>query len=154
MVKRRWLGLVCLAAALAADGCRDTQVLEPCGQLPDETACPASRGGTCRDRACSALYVCEDRKWLFVTDCPQNLDAGADAAVDAVADAPLPCDAAAPATDPACEALQQPDCDVAIADACPTTACKEGCTGFLRCTPQGWTIAYVAYCDEDGALVR
>lgn len=155
----RWprLALVLALGAAALGACRDTQVLQPCGGLPDRTACPASRGGTCADPACSALYVCEDRSWVFVTDCPANIDAGVDAPLDAPSDgAPdgAICDAAPRAPDPACPPLQLPDCDLAIADACPGSACKEGCTGFLRCTPQGWTTEYAAYCDEDGALVK
>ncbi|MCC6647452.1 MAG: hypothetical protein IT374_18000 [Polyangiaceae bacterium] len=151
MFARRWLRWS--IALLAAASCRLAEVEEPCGALPDPTACPTARGGTCADRACSALYACESRRWVRVAECPRDADAGVDASVDASSDA-TSCDAAAPTTDPSCPPLQLPDCDVAVADACPASACKEGCTGFLRCTPLGWTAEYVAYCDEDGQLVR
>lgn len=154
MVKRHGWWLVGFGVVLVVDGCRDTQIIEPCGQLPDDTACPASRGGTCLDRSCTALYACEDRTWVFVADCVGNVDAGTDAPADVIAETPVACDAGVALPAASCEPLQLPDCDVALADACPATICKEGCTGFLRCTPQGWTAAYVAYCDEDGALVR
>ncbi len=154
---RRWLCVTgaLVATASVAASCRDVQVEEPCGALPDRAACPASRGGTCADRECSAIYACEERRWVLLAECPgtHGADAGADDARDAARDAPT-CDGAVPVPVAACPPLQPPDCDIAIADGCPASACKEGCTGFLRCTPQGWTDAYVAFCDDDGVLVR
>ena len=145
------LVLSAAALALAAMGCESVPATADCGALADKNACPLSGGGTCADPSCSAIYACRGGAWALVTRCMNDLDAGpsADAAPEAstCATVMLP-----PATD-TCPALQAPDCDATLVDQCPASACSTGCTGFLRCTPGGWSVGYVAYCDEGGTLV-
>jgi hypothetical protein len=53
-----------------------------------------------------------------------------------------------------CPPLVEPECDARLLDGCPEQACASGCEGFLRCEKGDWSAAYVAYCDEDGNLVK
>ncbi len=134
--------------------CRNGEYERPCGQLPDVTACPVRGGGTCADETCAAIYSCRDGTWVLRETCssdggPRDADPW-----DAKPDAPLCGDAAVlDGAVSTCEPLLEPDCDWAIAANCPTMACSGGCDGFLRCTKDGWSAGYVAYCDEDGQLV-
>lgn len=121
-----------------------------CGALPDASACPTSRGGTCDDAACSALYRCTESGWAFVQRCEVGGFGGAGAGgAGGAAGAPL-CEQVT--RDAACPALQPPDCDEAAARACPTQACLGQCDVFLTCTSSGWSEEIAGYCDE-GELI-
>jgi hypothetical protein len=138
---------------VAASGCQAAPETPSCGKIPEATGCPVSGGGSCADPSCAAIYACRDHVWALVTRCNNDLDAGVtpDGATDADAGA---CAAVTlPPASASCPALQAPDCDASLVDQCPGAACTTGCTGFLRCTPEGWSSAYVAYCDENGMLV-
>lgn len=147
---RRWP-----LALLLVLGCDDLPPEPTCGPLPDRSACPAERGGSCSDRSCSALYSCKETTWVFVQRCDQNAAgaAGAGAAgAGAAAGAGGTCSGAL--TDPGgCPSLQSPDCNAAILDACPADACSLGCEAFLRCENNEWSTNYVAYCSDDGELI-
>jgi hypothetical protein len=77
------------------------------------------------------------------------LDGGTDAAADADA---APCMVSAEIS--ACPPLVEPECDARVLDSCSDQVCASGCESFLRCEKGDWSAAYVAYCDEDGNLVR
>lgn len=140
--------------------CDDPVLPRPCGVLPDPTACPASsRGGTCEDRSCSALYTCRDGSWVFVEACPDNLagqggtagQAGAGSGGAGVGGAGGCLSVTSPG---GCPTLQFPDCDAALIEACPAEACALGCEAFLRCEGPDWSENYAGYCDENGELME
>ncbi|MCA9618808.1 MAG: hypothetical protein KC731_07300, partial [Myxococcales bacterium] len=56
-------------ATLVLVGCPSFPDVVPCGQLPDPTACPVGRGGTCEPRSCTALYDCVDGRWRLAEEC-------------------------------------------------------------------------------------
>lgn len=147
-------GLTLVVGSVAS--CRRGEYEKPCGQLPDVQACPVAGGGTCADPTCSAIYSCNDGTWELRETCSRDGGLPSDGGPDAKPDAPF-CgdaslgDAAGPAT--SCPPLLEPDCDWAAAQACPAQACNGSCDGFLSCSKDGWSEAYVAYCDEDGQLV-
>lgn len=157
---RAWSSRVLVACAIAAslvasatNGCNDDTGDEPCGSLPDRTACPLARGGTCSDPDCAAVYSCRDGAWTLVQRCSPHPPA--DAGTADTGDGASCGDASAvDPGGPTCASLQLPDCDARIMDTCPAKACSTGCTGFLRCTNGEWSPLYVAYCDEDGVLVQ
>lgn len=152
------LGLV-LGASLA--GCDNQPPLLRCGALPDFSACPSSRGGTCDDKSCASLYTCTEDGWVFVARCDNATGGAAGSGGAAGAEAGAAGDAGAggeplcgqPTREFNCITLQAPDCDEANARACPTQACIGACDQFFRCTADGWSEEVVGYCSDDGELV-
>jgi hypothetical protein len=135
--------------------CDNQPPLLRCGALPDPSACPSTRGGTCDDKTCDSLYTCTEEGWVFVARCDGGGEpggaggAGGDSAAGAGGE-PL-CGQAE--REFVCIPLQPPDCDEANARACPTQACIGACDVFFRCTADGWAEDVVGYCDDDGELV-
>ncbi|MEQ9324773.1 MAG: hypothetical protein RIF41_36745 [Polyangiaceae bacterium] len=144
------LGLALALAGMVLAGCPSWPDVEPCGQLPDVSACPVGRGGTCEDRECTALYDCMGGEWSLVSECPPVAPATSDP--DGAPDDDAPC--AAASVDRSGEALgcepdlQEPDCPVSAAEGC--RPCLTGCADFFLCTTPGWQV--VAHCDEDGLV--
>jgi hypothetical protein len=140
--------------AIGTAGCDEPQET-PCGLLGEEGACPESRGGSCDDRSCTALYRCEDGDWTFSKRCDRSGDdAGApdDASFEDATSVPE-CVASQAPVEASCEPLQLPECDARIADECQASACLTGCEAFLRCVDGQWAAALAAYC-EDGVLMN
>ena len=156
------LAALCEASAMRAGwlllsllllACEDPPTADTCGALPDPSACPAARGGTCEDRSCTALYACREGRWTLVETCPESTG-GAGGASGAAGQGGN--QGGASCTEPApsaCLPLQKPDCDAALIEACPAEACALGCEGFLRCEGADWSETYEAYCDENGELI-
>jgi hypothetical protein len=146
-----WVALVGLGSFLAAIAACDEQPPKlDCGALPEGNACPTSKGGTCDDRACDALYQCTETGWAFVQRCAGSAGAGGSAGVagsGGAAGAGALCQQVT--RDAACPELQPPDCDEAAARACPTQACLGSCEVFLTCTSAGWSEELAGYCDEE-----
>lgn len=138
-------------AGLVLAGCPSWPGAEPCGQLPDVSACPLGRGGTCDDRECTALYDCVNGGWTLVKQCP--LVVAATQEPDA-STAPEEAECSAMTIDRSGEAwgcepdLQEPDCPASAAEGC--SPCLTGCVDFFLCTTPGWQV--VAHCDEDGRV--
>lgn len=155
-MQRRWIVIVgasAMAWPLAAPlGCQPSPVIAVCDELPDPTACPTGRGGTCKDPECSALYECVEGTWERVQICEQNHAGGGGAgqggqgAQGGCLEVPIDTDSPFDGCGPD---LQPPDCPVEAASACQP--CTTGCLDFFSCDSDGWTL--VAYCDEDGAFV-
>lgn len=149
-MRRGWFFLLFTALA-----CEEPLQRYPCGVLPDPSACPASRGGSCEDRSCSALYECKANSWVFVETCAQKESGGAGGvggtgqAGNSLAGASL-CEVS---NSTECSALQLPDCDESLLKTCtPDEVCELGCEGFLRCEGGEWSVSYVAYCNEEGEV--
>lgn len=129
--------------------------IETCGLIP-EGGCPVSRGGSCEDATCLALYTCVDGAWAVTEDCPPIEDAGADGDAGDEADAwdgsctVPPIDHTGQTTGCVPD-LQSPDCPIEAAESCAETACLTRCTDFFLCTKDGWVA--LAYCDDQGTLV-
>lgn len=146
-----WLACLLLLA------CDDPPTRRPCGALPDPSACPANRGGTCEDPSCSALFLCRAGSWEAVETCPRPVGGAGGAAGDGGAAGQGAGQAGAglcEAPPSGCVPLQPPDCDAALLDLCPAELCALGCGGFLRCEGADWSEGYVAYCDENGELLE
>lgn len=146
------LGLAGSALGISAlAGCPSWPDVEACGQLPDVTACPIGRGGTCEDRACTALYDCVEGSWSLLKTCPAPTDTadGSDEVVPAAEE-----DCATVTVDRSGEALgcepdlQEPDCPASAVEGC--SPCLTGCTDFFLCTTPGWQV--IAHCGEDGRV--
>jgi hypothetical protein len=148
---------------LSLCGCQELDLGEPCSALPSKTACPRSRGGSCSDTTCSAIYNCLDGKWVFEESCPNfqannGSDAGLDAGLDAQ-DGSSPeaglCSPLVdlPPSDVGCSTLQEPECDQAVMQSCPENACSTGCEVFLRCVKGEWQDLLVGYCSEGELLL-
>lgn len=142
--------------------CAGEGPIAPCPPLGDGQ-CTKSRGGSCVDATCRAIYVCEpDRTWRLDEVCAAG-DAGTDAA-DARADEAgdgddaggLGCDAAIEAsTATGCAPeLELPDCPVEAAHGCAAAACATGCEAFFACTSAGWSEQPVASCVDGGLVTR
>lgn len=144
-----------MSAALAlAVACQDMPKIIPCDTIP-EGGCNATRGGTCEDPVCEALYRCIDGSWTQTATCEPSADAGVThdaSAEDAQLDAALCSDG--PVFDGAvgCRpALQLPDCSLEVALGCAESACSTGCEDFFGCTDEGWEL--YAYCDTQAGLI-
>ena len=155
--RAQFLFVLTVFATVAFAACRRGEYEKPCGQLPEQTACPKAGGGTCADKTCSAVYSCRDGTWSLDESCNRT-DGGIEAGLDAAKDSPFPtCGDAGldpDAGDPSmCPPLSAPDCDFAVAKSCPEQACLGDCIDYLRCTKTGWSDGVAAYCDEEGMLV-
>lgn len=143
---------------LAPVGCDDPPPLPDCGALPEVSACPAARGGTCDDRDCTALYTCLEHGWSLVRRCDRAASggspsggAGGAGGAGGEGGARL-CEQTL--RDPACVPLQPPDCDAAAARSCPLQACLGSCEVFLICISSGWSEEIAGYCDEGELVLR
>lgn len=135
----------CLSLALLI-ACGSYPEAIPCGQIPPD-GCPLSRGGTCDDATCAAIYGCVDGVWHHVETCsnmPQDAGTGPDACTIVTIDRTGETTGCKPD-------LQNPDCPVAAAEQCASTVCQSECIDFFLCTKDGWSV--VAYCNEDGEFV-
>jgi len=153
------LGVAAVCTFGWVGACEDGTPALPCVDAP-ATGCPEDYGAdACRDPACSAVYTCDNGKWVFVRAC-----SSADAAVDATgardsgapgdvvtADgAAAPIDASAGAFGGAgCISLEPPDCPLGVALACKSSDCC-GCQDLFVCADGGWS-AWGAC--VDGAVV-
>ena len=143
-------------------GCDDPPLPVSCGVLPDTTACPSTGPDTCDDPTCSATYTCDDGVWTLQAHCPGyqgsagsgGAAGSAGSAGSAGASGSDGCVGVPSHTGQQCTSLQAPDCDVSLIEGCEPDACQLGCEGFLRCENGTWSAAYVAYCDEDGNLIK
>lgn len=140
-----------LVATLA--GCQGFEDIPECGVVP-AGGCPTSRGGSCDDQACAAIYACTESGWALRKTCER--DGGEDASDAATEpDGPMCGDAVtmegmADTCDP--NEVLTPDCPIQVALGCPGTACLTGCADFFVCRTDGWVEA--AYCDDvTGELV-
>lgn len=138
---------------MLSSACEESAEVQRCGALEDPHGCPISRGGSCADRACGALYACQEGAWARVEICDNQLPDAGDQP-DAGDDAAL-CEAGAEAPSPPCPPLLLPECDATLLDGCLSDiACMSGCEVFLRCQGGDWAASYAAYCDDEGNLVR
>jgi hypothetical protein len=139
-----------LALALAAAACQGLPEPTVCGLIP-ANGCPMARGGSCADRACAAIYRCEESGWQLVQTCSPHADAGA--ALEAAdgrscSDVTVSFEASTGCAPP----LAHADCPLEVALGCPETACVSGCADFFVCRADGWQLA--AWCDDvTGALL-
>ena len=152
---REVIGALILLQCVLALGC-DERIHTTCGELPEANACPQSRGGTCDDTSCSALYRCDSNgKWTKVKTCDQNISDGG--VKDSGSETSNNCtprnDVGADEPGESCANLQAPDCDLFVAAICPESACTSGCDSFLRCENGSWSDSYIAYCNENGELI-
>jgi hypothetical protein len=138
----------------ALQGCQGFDSAPHCSELP-QGACPDSRGGSCKDQACTAIYTCTEHGWVLNAVCDRDggvADTGKEAADGpwSCGDASVELEGATSGCDP--NELTAPDCPVQAATGCAETACLTGCADFFLCKTEGWIA--VAYCDEDtGALI-
>jgi len=144
--------VVVVGVLIWTEGCQPSRDIVPCGQLPDVTGCPTSRGGTCSDPECAALYECVDGTWDKVASCDQDtttsVGGGGQGGHGTGGCSEVVIDISGQAV--GCQPdLQEPDCPVAAAQACQP--CLTGCVDFFFCASDGWLS--VAYCDRNGALV-
>lgn len=136
-----FLVLLGLAAFTA---CSDSPQPITCHDIP-AGGCPSENGAACTDPACSSAYLCNhaDGTWVLDHPCP-GIEGGA---LDASSAAPheasslLPRDAsfdAEPGANggPGCTGLEQPDCALGDALACPSGCCN--CTDLFVCQSSGW----------------
>ncbi len=143
-----FVALSAIVAVMLVQACKSKRI-ETCGVLPDPTACPVERGGTCEDETCSALYGCFDTEWVLQESCEQMGTGGS------------PVGAGGSGGEGACNGveidrtgqstncsppLQEPDCPAAAAELC--RPCETVCVDFFLCRADGWVS--VAFCDEDG----
>lgn len=130
-------GVVTAIPLLAS--CDDPATPEPCTNIP-AGGCPLSRGVACQDPACEAVYACrEGNVWELEERCPPRTpvpDAGADVVSpsnDASIDAPPGAFGG-----PGCGTLQEPDCTLGFALACPSGCC--GCEDLFVCENEAWSL--------------
>ncbi len=131
-------------ASSALSACQETVSQSPCKDIPSG-GCPLSHGLACEDPTCAAAYACNpDGTWTLDHACP-GYDASAPPSFDAAVEAGAPSfDAsgfdAPPGSSggPGCEALQEPDCPLSTALACPSGCCN--CEDLFVCdlAGQGW----------------
>lgn len=140
---RGWVAVLCVTIM----GCRGCNERKLCSALP-EGGCPLSRGGTCSDLQCSALYACMEGAWELYEQC-------ADATSSASLSTSGSGGCGSVAIDVADEAegcmpdLQPPDCPHEVLESC--RPCGAECIDFYACTRSGWLD--VAYCTEAGNVV-
>ena len=138
-----------------SQGCANSSGIELCKEIPTD-GCPMSRGGSCDDESCAALYSCVDGFWKLVETCssggPGGGGAGAGGGSGGVGAAGGCGAASIDKTNQAqgcMPALQSPDCPVEAPESC--APCVTGCIDFFMCVSDGWQV--VAYCTEEGDLV-
>lgn len=125
--------------------CDDPPVDHPCTDIPPN-GCPIARGVSCADRRCERIYACRRGNiWEPLETCPNfSLDAGAPATMgDADTDGGVAPDAAPNAPPgayggPGCGTLQEPDCSVGLALACPSGCCN--CEDLFVCRDSAWDL--------------
>jgi len=142
------VGGVVLVAGLVVFACDDPPVPPECTDIPPY-GCPVTGGVSCLDPQCEAIYECRrGNTWDLQEKCPNfDPDAGrvvvADAASDAQPDGPTdagPNPNAPPGAygGPGCGPLQEPDCTVGLALACPIGCC--GCEDLFVCLGGAWEL--------------
>jgi hypothetical protein len=163
------LAALATMAAWWQGACAGSEILS-CSEIP-AGGCPSSRGGSCDDGACHALYDCVAGDWQLAELCPAGSGGQAagggsagQGAVGGAAGAGGAAGGAGEAGTGGCPGalldhsgevtgcvpeLLLPDCPVIAAETCQP--CLTGCLDFFLCLPVGWLA--VAYCDEHGTLV-
>jgi hypothetical protein len=142
---------VLVATALA--GCQGFDEVPECSTVP-AGGCPSSRGGSCDDKTCSAIYACTADGWQLQKVCDRD-GGGDESDAEAGSDGPVCGDAVTidgslSTCDP--NEVLAPDCPLNVAVGCPGSACLSGCLDFFVCRTEGWVEA--AYCDDvTGELV-
>ncbi len=146
------LGTTALSAA-----CDDAEVPQPCSDIPPG-GCPLSHGVACEDASCAAIYACRaGNVWELQQMCPGH-DASASepaeaSAPDVGSDVSLAYDAAIDAPPgafggPGCGTMQDPDCALGLALACPSDCC--GCEDLFVCNAGAWDLW--GSCGDGGVL--
>ncbi len=135
-------------SGLLLAGCEDVALPEPCANIPDG-GCPRKGSQVCTDPTCEAVYVCTaDRTWQLDSVCAAReagvvaVDAGRDAAVGDATVSRLrdgAIDVPGASGGPGCSALEEPDCPLGAAQACPLSSCC-GCDDLFVCANGGWSV--------------
>ena len=134
--------LVALGLALFV-ACSDSPQPIVCRDIP-AGGCPSENGAACQDPTCTAAYFCNlaDGTWVLDHPC-SGADGGVNGASDAAHDAHVlgPRDASIDAPPganggPGCGTLEQPDCALGDALACPSGCCN--CEDLYVCQGGGW----------------
>jgi hypothetical protein len=138
-----FLVLLGIAAFLA---CGDSPQPILCRDIP-AGGCLAGEGdgSACVDPSCTATYLCNlaDGTWQFDQACPPHEGGAPDASTDAHPESgPATRDASIDAPPgssggPGCAPLEQPDCTLADALACPAGSCCN-CDDLFVCQNGGW----------------
>lgn len=141
--KTKIAAAIAALAILVSASCSDGETAQPCTDIP-AGGCPLSRGVACSDPTCEATYAClPGNTWELRDRCPPRADSGAkdtsapDVApiIDAAFDAPPGAYGG-----PGCGLLQQPDCSLGAALACPPGAGCCNCEDLFVCENGGWVL--------------
>jgi len=149
-LSRFWVAVVVASAGslavAATPSCAEEATAQACTNVP-AGGCPLSRGVSCEDPTCAAVYACRDGNvWELDRTCPPReagapVDAGeASDAADAAPNPPRDASTDAPPGaygGPGCDVLQLPDCSLGLALACPSGCC--GCEDLFVCESGGWS---------------
>jgi len=142
--------LVAGAVVGALLACGDDETFVPCRDIP-AGGCPHTRGASCDDPVCRAIYTCNDQKeWVVEQTCPPLpedsgvvTEAGTDSATQ-IADGAISRDAnfvvpPGASGGEGCGELEAPDCSLGFALACPANSCCD-CEEIYVCNNGGWEV--------------
>jgi hypothetical protein len=70
-ITRTILGLLA-ASVYAAAGCEDASPSTPCVDGPPQGCAAAQDFDVCEDPTCTAVYACDNGRWVFDRACPRH----------------------------------------------------------------------------------